>query len=45
VYGARLTGGGFGGSLVALCEPGVTIDLDTWWVRVRPGPGAHVIGD
>jgi galactokinase len=25
VYGARLTGGGFGGSIVALCEPGRTV--------------------
>ncbi len=36
VYGARMTGGGFGGSVVALCRPGV--ELDGW--RVRPAPAA-----
>lgn len=30
VYGARMTGGGFGGCVVALCEPGV--DIDAWLV-------------
>ncbi|MBL6634980.1 MAG: galactokinase [Ilumatobacteraceae bacterium] len=30
VYGARMTGGGFGGCVVALCEPGV--DIDAWIV-------------
>ncbi len=40
VYGARLTGGGFGGSLVALAEPGTELDIDEWWVRVKPGHGA-----
>lgn len=40
VYGARLTGGGFGGSLVALVEPGTTLDIDEWWMRARPGQGA-----
>ncbi|MDH3680615.1 MAG: galactokinase [Acidimicrobiia bacterium] len=43
VYGARLTGGGFGGSLVALCEPGTEVALDTWWTRARPGVGAHLL--
>jgi galactokinase len=42
VFGARMVGGGFGGSLVALCEPGTELDIDTWWLRARPGPGAHV---
>lgn len=37
VYGARMTGGGFGGCVVALCQPG--IDLDGW--PVRPVAGAH----
>lgn len=32
VHGARMTGGGFGGCIVALCEPGT--DLPGW--RVRP---------
>jgi len=42
VYGARMVGGGFGGSLVALVEPGTEIDVDTWTIRARPGPGASV---
>ena len=32
VHGARLTGGGFGGCVVALCEPGTVID-GGWPVR------------
>jgi galactokinase len=43
VFGARMTGGGFGGSLVALCRPGVTPSVQTWWARARPGDGAHRI--
>lgn len=43
VYGARMTGGGFGGSLVALVEPGTELDIDTWQIRARPGPGATVL--
>ncbi len=42
VFGARMVGGGFGGSLVALCEPGTELDISTWWLRARPGPGASV---
>lgn len=42
VYGARLTGGGFGGSLVAFAEPGVEFNGDEWWVRAVAGPGASV---
>jgi galactokinase len=34
--GARMTGGGFGGCVVALCEPGSAVD---GWV-VRPVAGA-----
>ena len=37
VFGARMTGGGWGGCVVAVAEPGA---LDEGWV-VRPGPGAH----
>jgi galactokinase len=37
VYGARMTGGGFGGCVVALTEPGALAD---GWV-VRAVGGAH----
>jgi galactokinase len=37
VYGARMTGGGFGGCVVALAEPGA---LANGWV-VRAVDGAH----
>ena len=40
VYGARMTGGGFGGCVVALTEPGALL---TGWV-VRAVDGARVIG-
>jgi galactokinase len=41
VYGARLTGAGFGGCVVALCAPGVTPAPPghRWW-PVTPSPGA-----
>jgi galactokinase len=37
VFGARMTGGGFGGCLVALCEPG---SITSGWV-VHASRGAH----
>lgn len=40
VHGVRLMGGGFGGCVVAVTEPGA---LDEGW-PVRPGPGAHLVG-
>jgi galactokinase len=41
VHGARLTGAGFGGCVVALTDPGALPDGPRTW-RVRPGPGAWV---
>jgi galactokinase len=43
VWGARMTGGGFGGCVVALTEPGVfeTDEDKRVWV-VHPAPGAHL---
>ncbi len=38
VYGARLTGAGFGGCVVAVCEPGALASATT----VVPSPGAHL---
>ena len=39
--GARLIGGGFGGSVLGLFAPGVA--LPDRALEVRPGPGAHVL--
>lgn len=39
VFGVRMTGGGFGGCIVALCSPGA--DVAGW--RVRPSAGARLI--
>src|SRR6185437_7903831 len=43
VHGARIVGGGFGGSVLALTEPGAICLGATMrgWV-VRPSAGAHV---
>ena len=38
VYGARMTGGGFGGCVVALCEPNAHVD---GWV-VEPVGAANL---
>ena len=35
VFGARMTGGGFGGCIVAMCEP--STDIDGWVVRASHG--------
>lgn len=35
VFGARMTGGGFGGCLVVMCEPGVV--TDGWLVKAAAG--------
>jgi galactokinase len=41
--GARLIGGGFGGSVLGLFAPGVAYPPDAR--AVRPGPGAHLLGE
>ena len=43
VIGARMMGGGFGGCLVAISEPGVQLDIANWWMRAKPGPGAALV--
>ncbi len=42
VLGARMVGGGFGGALVAFCEPGADLGVDTWSIVAKPGPGASI---
>jgi galactokinase len=41
VFGARLTGAGFGGCVVALCTPGTRLDVPVVW-RGRPAAGAFL---
>jgi galactokinase len=42
VHGARLTGGGFGGAVVALCDPGTIVPNG---MLLRPSAGASVRRD
>jgi galactokinase len=42
VYGARVTGAGFGGCVVAICRPGVELSLPNPMIRVHPASGASV---
>ena len=41
VWGARMTGGGFGGCVVAISEPGAIAPDETTW-KVRPVAGPHL---
>lgn len=42
VYGARLTGAGFGGCVVAFADPKVDLSAFGGW-QMHPGAGARVI--
>jgi galactokinase len=42
ILAARLTGGGFGGSIIAFAEPGADPNVATWWTRAAPSQGAHI---
>ena len=41
--GARMVGGGFGGSVLALFPPAATPPAEA--VEVRPGPAARVVSE
>jgi galactokinase len=41
--GARIMGGGFGGSVLALLPPGVHPPPDVGAIDVRPGPAARLL--
>ena len=41
VYGARVTGAGFGGCVVALCKPKTRLHMPVVW-RGRPASGASL---
>jgi galactokinase len=42
VFGARMTGGGFGGIVVALCDAGADVQASVGGTRFRPSTGATV---
>ncbi len=42
ILAARLTGGGFGGSIVVFADPGAEPNVDTWWTRSAPSQGAQI---
>ena len=42
VHGARMTGGGFGGVVIALCDTGVDLPTELAAWRLRPCDGVNV---